>query len=62
MKKILVAYKVTSIGKKEFEVPDDFDIDNYESVIELLEDYGEVLLFRDSELDEIDYEDVYEIL
>lgn len=61
MKTILVSYRTTSVGEKEFEVPDDFDIKDESAILKLLEDYGEVKLFNESELDELDYEDVYEL-
>lgn len=61
MKTILVSYRTTSVGEKEFEVSDDFDIEDESAILKLLEDYGEVKLFNESELDELDYEDVYEL-
>lgn len=61
MKKILVSYRTTSVGEKEFEVPDDFDIEDDSAVWKLLVEYDEVKLFNESELDELDYEEVYEL-
>ena len=61
MKTILVAYKAIYDGEKEFVVPDDFDITNEDAVFKLLEDYGEIKLANEAELDELDYEDVYEL-
>jgi hypothetical protein len=61
MKTILVSYRTTSVGEKEFKVPDDFDIEDDSAILKLLADYGEVKLFNDSELDELDYEDVFEL-
>lgn len=61
MKKILVAYTTTSVGEKEFEVPDNFDIEDESAIYRLLLEYGEVNLFNESELDDLDYEDVYEL-
>jgi len=61
MKTILIAYRTTSVGEKEFVVPDDFDITNEDAVFKLLEDYGEIKLANEAELDELDYEDVYEL-
>ena len=61
MKTILVSYRTTSVGEKEFVVPDDFDIEDDSAILKLLASYGEVKLFNESELDELDYEDVYEL-
>ena len=61
MKTILIAYRTTSVGEKEFIVPDDFDVTDDDAVWKLLVGYGEVKLFNESELDELDYEDVYEL-
>lgn len=61
MKTILVAYRTISVGEKEFIVPDDFDIEDDSAIWKLLVEYGEVKLFNDSELDELDYEDVFEL-
>lgn len=59
MKKILIAYKVTSTGEKEFEVPDDFNTDDKNAMYKILEECDKVDLYIESEVDTMDCELVW---